>query len=664
LSRRAALFVTADTAGGFAGPDDRTAAHRLDHHAPLVQQLEIHERVGGHRDVGTPVGFDRRRADDPLVVEIVPGHAGRLLARAAVPGRAGPEAFLRRFHHAHVLDAARLDRFHARADVDVLDVVVAIVLAQVDPRRDHGRARARPQGHGIEAARLFHVQQHFVAERVQQVDPHLLAAAGHPRTQEDLVGQRIRVFVLGVHARERVVIALADQFDRVGRPSSQHRLASVQAQASVDDGQRPPRTIVAGGEVGQQQVRARNRPVVQHRAGRIRVVAPVDGVVGAVGAAAPHALRVAEIAVDVLPAIIDDPAVGQQRGVAFVQRAVTDLLHVGTVGFDRKQVAHDVPVAHAVFGLARGGEEDLAAGQIDGVDVAHAGAERQLHQARAVGVQLVDVVIVLPVAAQGDEDLAAVEVHVRVADHALRDLQERLDAGLAVGPQLDALQRPAPLEAARVDLPGLEHRLRVVVIGAILLAHDKEDWLADEDRAGAEGLAVRGLRPGRRRRGGFQGQADRNAENRPAKGPALSQRSHSHALGPQTTPPVRRQSQSQRDPVKRAALYQGGAGSSFRGRWPPARPPELSREPGQGPLTHLGAPLRHALSASQDRVTRISQSSRASLGGEPRAAWPPPETLVTEPCCSGPPLRGSSQWTVKVPGAALKSISVVPPLGR
>ena len=246
---------------------------------------------------------------------------------------------------------------------------------------------------------------------------------------------------------------------------------------------------MARGEIGQQQVRARNRAVVQHRAGRVRVVAPVDGVVGAVGIAAPDPLGIAEIAVDVFPAVVNDPAVGQQRGVALVQRAVADLLHVGAVGLHREQVAHDVPVAHAVLGLAGRREQDAAVGQVDRVDVGQAGSERDLPQLGAIRVHFVNVVVVLAIAAHRKQDLRAVEADVGVAGHAVRHFQQRLHLA---GCQVDRLQRPAALKAAGVDLAGLEHGLRIMVVLAVLAADDEQQRPAADQGVGRQRLAPQG----------------------------------------------------------------------------------------------------------------------------------------------------------------------------
>ena len=108
------------------------------------------------------------------------------------------------------------------------------------------------------------------------------------------------------------------------------------------------------------------------------MVHEVDLVVGAVGVAGPEALGVAEVAIHVLPAVVEDAAVGGQGAVALVERAAPDLVDVRAVAVHPKDIAHDVAVAHAVLRLAGRREGDAAVGQIERVDVGDAGAEGEL----------------------------------------------------------------------------------------------------------------------------------------------------------------------------------------------------------------------------------------------------------------------------------------------
>ena len=169
------ILVAADAAGLLARPRDRAAPHRLHEHALLVEQLEVDELVGRHGEVGAAVGLDGHGAEDGLVVEVVPGHARRLLPGAAVPAGPRPEAFLGRLDDAELLDRAPLDLVHARALIHVGHVEVAFRLAEIDARGDDRGPGPRSQRPGVEAPRAFDVHQDLVSEDVQQVDPHLLA---------------------------------------------------------------------------------------------------------------------------------------------------------------------------------------------------------------------------------------------------------------------------------------------------------------------------------------------------------------------------------------------------------------------------------------------------------------------------------------------------------
>ena len=271
------------------------------------------------------------------------------------------------------------------------------------------------------------MDQRFVAEHVHEINAHLLALAGHPGAEEILVRKRIGVFILGLYGLESVVVAMADEVHGGGGPGAKDGFAAVGAQAPVQQRQHAPGTVVAGGKRADHHPAAGNRPGLDLRPRRGRVVAVVDRVVRAVGIASPEPLGIAEIAVHVLPAIVDHPPVGQHRAVPFVQRAVADLPEVGPVGADGKQVAHDVPVAHAVLGLAGRGEEDAAVRQVERIDVGNARAARELSQSAAVGMDLVKVIVVLAVAAHGQEDRPAVVAHLRIAGDALGEIDQRRD---------------------------------------------------------------------------------------------------------------------------------------------------------------------------------------------------------------------------------------------
>ena len=84
-----AVFMAAHTALGLAGLDDGPAAHGLDHHAVLVQQLEVHKTVGRYLEIGRAVVFHGNSPQDPLVFKRMPVHGRSFLALtepAVVPG--------------------------------------------------------------------------------------------------------------------------------------------------------------------------------------------------------------------------------------------------------------------------------------------------------------------------------------------------------------------------------------------------------------------------------------------------------------------------------------------------------------------------------------------------------------------------------------------------
>ena len=306
---------------------------------------------------------------------------------------------LRRLDHAQALDRPARHAGHVRPAIDVGHVEIAFAVLEIAPRRDDRRAGLRTQGQRIVTARLLGVQQQLVAEHVDQVDPHLFAELrvarprqlagphGHPRAQEVLVAQRIRALVLGVDRDEAVAVETAagpHALDRVRRPGADHRLAAVQAALAVDDGQRAPQAKVMHPEHAQHLLRAGNESRIVDRAGRGGVVAPIDRLVRAVGIDGPDAVGVAEVAVHVFPAGIQDAAVGRQRAVVVEQVVLADLVDVRSVRFHAEQVRPVIAAALVVLRLPRRGEHDPLVGQIEGIEVRHARRRGELPQSRAV----------------------------------------------------------------------------------------------------------------------------------------------------------------------------------------------------------------------------------------------------------------------------------------
>ena len=67
----------------------------------------------------------------------------------------------------------------------------------------------------------------------------------------------------------------------------------------------------------------------------------------------PKSLCVAEIAVDVFPAVIENASIVQNSRVALKERAFGNLMDIGSVTVHLEQVAHDVAIAAAILRLAR-----------------------------------------------------------------------------------------------------------------------------------------------------------------------------------------------------------------------------------------------------------------------------------------------------------------------
>ena len=69
--------MTPDTPLSLTGLNDRSAAHRLDHHAVFIQKLKIDERIGRNREIGGAILRHRNGSENAFVVEVVPVHRRR-----------------------------------------------------------------------------------------------------------------------------------------------------------------------------------------------------------------------------------------------------------------------------------------------------------------------------------------------------------------------------------------------------------------------------------------------------------------------------------------------------------------------------------------------------------------------------------------------------------
>ena len=372
-------FVTADAGAGLAGTDHHPAAHRLDHHLVFVENLEIEELLGRYLHLDGAVRLDRNGPKDPLVREVVPVHPRRLPA-AILPLRRGPIPLFGGFDHPQVLDRPGLDVLHPHPLVEIRDGENAGGLGTIDPLGYHHRCLRRDDRHRVKTALGIFVQRHHAAVVAQRPDRHLLLAIGAPRSQKQRIGKGIRVFKAGTGLPEGIVKEplhqrvftgrVDDPIARLRRPGHQHRFFPVGPQPAVDQRRGSPGTVMAGAKDGDEfGIGTGKNTGVDHAAGGGGVVPPEEFVFRPVGIRRPKPLRVAEVAVDVLPAVVEDPPVGEQAPVPLEEGTFADLLDIGPVVVHHEQIAHNVTIAHAVLRLARRGEQNPPVGEVDRVDI-------------------------------------------------------------------------------------------------------------------------------------------------------------------------------------------------------------------------------------------------------------------------------------------------------
>jgi hypothetical protein len=90
---------------------------------------------------------------------------------------------------------------------------------------------------------------------------------------------------------------------------------------------------------------------------------------------------------------------------------------VGAIRIHPVEVGHDVPVAHAVFGLPGRTENDLVIREIERINIGHSRGKGKLLQVAAICVNFIDVVVILQVFPVGEEDPVALEGNFRIPDH-------------------------------------------------------------------------------------------------------------------------------------------------------------------------------------------------------------------------------------------------------
>ncbi len=367
------VFVAADASLNLPGLDDRAAAHRLNHHPFLIQKLEIDEPVGRYLKIGRAIFLHRHGPQNAFILKGVPAHGGRLLtlAEPAITP-AGIGALLGRFHHAQRLHRAALHSLHVRADIDILHVEFAGFFLKIPSRRTNQRHLTRHRRHRVKASGRILMHYDLVAKGIQKDDSHLLLITGRAACQEKMPVQRIRVLVLHPQGDGAVKILPGiriDPFNKISRPGLEDRFPAIDSELAVDNRQRSPGSVVAGGKGRQHQVAPRDGPSIEHGPGRRGIIAPVNGVLGSIGVANPEPLRVAKIPVHILPARVEDAPIGQQRGMPLKERTPPDLVDIGPILIHPEEIAHDMSVAHTVLGLAGGGENDAPVIQINRVDI-------------------------------------------------------------------------------------------------------------------------------------------------------------------------------------------------------------------------------------------------------------------------------------------------------
>ena len=458
------VLVTPHAPHRLAGHHGREAPHALDGPIVRIQGDEQHRPPRRHLEVGRPVRLHRHRAHNALQ-EVAPLVA-YLVHPAVEVDRLG-----QRLEDQEFPDLSRLDARHVSPAGDVGQEEPAGGLARIDPVGDYGLSRPGAQGPGL----VCPPRGRPAAGTRDRVD-HLLRPA--PVHQQHLVVASDEEEVL----RQWTGVAI----DGPASPAGQvpHRAARVRPAVGVDEahasGVLPP--AVPGRVDHHDPARARDRLGVDEQPAGVHVAEQRHGA-RAVGIERPEVMEGHVVAVDVLPARVKHPPVGQDP------RRVL-LLHVGryppdvaAVGPAAVQDAHGREPARHPAAAPAGDEDDVAAGRVGGLDVVERPVGK-LVQAGPVSIDLVQVVCMRPSPAVREQDLPAAVVNLGISNVAAAVRQQGRSRPV---PQVQPPQRAA-LAAVEIALAlGRIAEVRVPVAVLPRRALGEDDLLAAEpDRPAQE----------------------------------------------------------------------------------------------------------------------------------------------------------------------------------
>jgi len=364
---RVLVLVAADARGGLARLERDPAPHRLDHMPLGVERLEVERRSRRDREAGRAVLVDPGRAQDSLHVPRPldrDRRAGQRRARrpavlvAADPGRAKLEG-----NHAQGPDRLAIHALQSRAAKHVVQIDGGRRRAVIDAAGTGRRLGPWGQRHRLTAgnARVRRQKLPLPIDR-HPIDPEPLRPIGPERHQELRLAQRkgILELVAGLPVRVHV-----NRRRRTHRGDQSRPLVLLAPAARVESPQPALLERVMPAENAHDLARPRNRPRVENRRGKPRVVAVDLRLAAAVGIHLEQPLGIDLPPVVVVPAGIEDAAVGSHSRVVGVHLIEGELPQVPALQVAREEVAHLGPPAIDRLYAARGIEEDVAAGQVN-----------------------------------------------------------------------------------------------------------------------------------------------------------------------------------------------------------------------------------------------------------------------------------------------------------
>jgi hypothetical protein len=425
--------VTADAGDTFAGHADEPGTFELKSLSLVVEGLDAEGGVGGDGEVGGAVGLDGDRAEDAFDIPGAIGAEGTIETAHA----AFAEVV---FDDAEVVDGAAGDAVETGPGVDIGDEGGGLVGVGVDTVLEDGWSGLGFEGGGPEDGGAFVlVDEGEIIEGIDEVETpegvgvgfggdEVIAGVeggGHEelREAEGLEDQTVAddgidgLAAAGEFVEDTEVIASA--------------LGGIKEEESAGAGD----IVVAAGDADDLGDGAGDRFGVEEGAGEPGTATAEFALVGAVGVHVEEEPGIGVGLVGVLPALVEDAAIGEEGGAPIAVLFERELPGLAVVWIETVEAGHGVAAEETGESLVGGGggEEEVIVGEVTGVEMGDilAMVGGDLAGGGFAEVQFPEAPVFFLFAVAGEKDAVGVEVEDGIDKSiAVIGMEEGDEAGL------------------------------------------------------------------------------------------------------------------------------------------------------------------------------------------------------------------------------------------